>query len=286
MRKVIVSLLLLSLTYSMAISQTGPSQLYPFALEFNKDRSLIISFKEPDGYKRFPMNKMTRYLMWLTNLPLKPEFHPLIRYDKQIITRADSIAGVIDIGVTTNNQKDADFPIQLATEYLKVVNLLDSFPFILNENDTVTFGKWLDGNYSTDARGNVIYKEGEKKSHNEKEFYRFIEFIMRKNTNKTLINNLIPVSEENIMPGDMYIQFDEKDPDSSGHTLMILDICTSDKGENLYLIGHGGDPAQSYYVPIPLPKSKRVWFTMNEIKKQYAQYGQGKFYRFMNLINL
>ncbi len=285
--KVVIGIVLsLVFLYSSVFAQQSASRIYPFAMEFDPQRNLILSYQTPPGCERFPTSKMTRYMAWLTNLPLKPKYHPLIRWDKQIIYRADSISAVIDISVTTNNQKDEDFPMQMALEYARSANLIDDFPIILFDRDTLTFARWLNGSYSFDARGNILYQKGEPREKSEKEFYRYLEFVIRHNTHKTLLKNLDPVKGDQVIPGDIFIQFNENDPDSAGHAALVLDVCINKDGEILLLMAWGGNPAQSYHIPRNWISKNRDWFTVDELKEQLSEYGEGKFYRFTRLINL
>lgn len=286
MRILINLVLLLVMIYSAGLAQQATSRIYPFAIEYDPERNLIVSFPTPAGYERFPTSKMTRYMAWLTNLPLKPKYHPLIRWDKQIIYRADSIAAVIDLSVTTNNQKDEDFPMQVALEYAKSTNLLEDFPILLTDRDTLTYSRWMNGSYSFDARGNILYKRGEPRQQSEKEFYRFLEFIIRHNTHETLLKNLEPVKGNQVIPGDIFIQFNKDDPDSTGHAALVLDVCINKEGEIILLMAWGGNPAQSYHIPRNWINKNSNWFTVDELKEQLSEYGEGKFYRFTRLLNL
>lgn len=289
MYKNAIAAIILLLLGTFAFSQEPPqpkSTIYPFAMEFDSSRSVLLTFPAPSGYERFPVNKMTRFMAWLTNLPLKPKIHPLIRYDHQIITRADSIGAVIDIGITSNNQQNADMPIQLAMEYLMVSGGLADFYFIIKSGDSLNFSSWLNGKYVRDARGNINHIKGEERPASLKEFYRYLEYVIVHNTNKSLLTNLDKTDGKEIIPGDLYIAFDKNDPDSAGFTVMILDVCFNDKGQTMLLLAHGGWPAQSYYIPRPWPVENRIWFTVDELKEYTAEYGEGAFYRYMRVLNL
>lgn len=283
MKKLIYTFLVSLLVFSAVSAQESRSKAYPFCLEFDSERTLLKVFPTPAGYERFPISKMTKFMAWVTNLPLAPKYHPVVRWDKQIIMRADSMAGVVGIGIASTNQKDADLPLQLVMEYLRARGGLGDFPIIVMKRDTLMFDRWLNGKYSFDARKNLIYKKEEMRESTEREFYRYMEFVIRLNENKILLENLTAINEKNIQPGDLFIQFDENDSDSTGHSAMILDVCSNKKGDLLLLIGMGGTPAQSFYIPQPRPLSDRKWFTIDELKNHLVEYGDGRFYRFLNL---
>ena len=282
MKRIVLFTLLIMFALTGLNSAQVINNNYPFSLEYNPQRTLINTIKTPAGYQRYPSKKMDIYMAWITNLPLKPKEHPVVKCDKQILMGIDSISGVIDLSVTSKNQKDADLPVQLMFEYMRAIRQLKKYPFLLTATDTVTYGKWLNGSYTRDARGNLIYKKGEPRESDEREYYRYLEFVMAKNENKTLLHNLIPVDETDIAPGCLYIQFDPDDPDSTGHTALILDVAVNpnDEKDIRLLAGWGGNPAHNLYIARPYPVSKRQWFTLDEFKKRLSEYGNGKFYKF------
>jgi hypothetical protein len=285
MKKAIIVLFVSLMLFTSVFSQEerAYSKIYPFSKDYNSYNTLLMSFPAPYGYIRISSAEIIEYMAWITNLPLRPKGSPVYKWNRQIIMDADSVNGVIDIGVGTKNQKDADIPLQLLIEYLNVIDALYYFPIIVGNGDTVTYNNWLNGKYFKDPRRNLIYKKGDKKEHSLKEYYRFLEFVMAMNENKTLLRNLKPVKEKEILPGDLYIQFDKDDTDSTGHASIIFDVCADKKGNCLYLAGWGGTPAQALIVARPWPLDKKRWFTKNELKKRLEEYGEGNFYRFTNI---
>lgn len=286
MKKGLLFLLLFVFAAALSGMAEPINKAYPFSLDYNKDRTILNVFRTPAGYERYPTPKMNLYMAWLTNMPLKPEKHPVVKWDTQIMMGPDSINGVIDLGITSMNQKDPDLAIQLLIEFLRVANQLERFPIQLSEKDTVSYGRYIRGKYSTDARGNLLYKEGEERESNEKEYYRFLEFVMGHIDNKTLLYNLTPVDDKDVAPGCLYIQFDPNDPDSAGHTSIIFDVAVNqnDDSDILLLPGWGGVPAHNIYLARPLPIApNNKWFTLKGFRERMAEYGKGTFYKFKML---
>jgi hypothetical protein len=185
--------------------------------------------------------------------------------------------------VSSFNQRNADMPLQMVLEYQRARGKLDYFPVILGK-DTLSIDKWLNGKYSTDARGNLIYSKGDRREPSGNEYTRFLEFVMTKNDISTLLDNLTAVSPRDLLPGDVYVQRGDG-ADSIGHAAMIFDVAESKnkKGDLMLLVGWGGNPAHSYYLARPRLVEKRDWFTIDELKKTLAGYGDGAFYRFKNI---
>lgn len=285
MKKVVIGLFVVLVLFSDLFAQEDKpkSMIFPFSRDYDANNTLLMAIREPYGYKRSTGAGMSTYMAWITNLPLRPKGSPVTKWNGQIMIDADSVNGVIDLGIGTRNQKDADIPLRLLLEYLKARDALYDFPIIVGNGDTVFYDKWLNGKYLKDPRMNLIYEKGTKKEHTLREFYRFQEFVMVMNENKTILRNLIPIKEKNLMPGDLFIQFDTENNDSSGHASIIFEICSNEKGERMYLAGWGGTPPHALYVARPLPLSHRRWFSMDELEEHLAEYGKGKFYRFANV---
>jgi hypothetical protein len=283
MKKTISLLVVILMLSSILQAQERKSAIYPFSLYYNPQRTLLRTFPAPAEYERFPMNKMNQYMAWISNLPLKEKNHPAAYWNKEIIFRADSINGVIDLGIATRNQKDSDLPLQLVMEYLDARSSLYNFPIIIGIGDTVTYTEWLNGKYSSRPNGKLVYKKGEKRPATIEEFYRYLEFTISRNETKSLLWNLNRIKETDIAPGDLFVLFHKQDEDSVGFAAIIFDVCANKEGELLLLAGWGGTPAQSLVVYRPWPVNKRQWFTIDELKNQLAQYGEGHFYRFANI---
>jgi hypothetical protein len=268
----------ISVLHAVAPAQ-GPSALYPFSMRYNPDLNLLRVFATPPGYDRYPEQKMTEFQAWLTNLPLLPPAMPVALWNGQVVQSYDSIGGVIDLGVGTEQQRDADIPIQLIMEYLRAAKGLGEYPFIVSPKDTMTFTKWLNGTYAFDSRMKLIHQPGPKRDASDDEYYRFMSLVMHFIEGRSLLLNLTPIEEKDIAPGSLYIQFKD-DQDSLGHTAVILEVCINPKGEQLLLVGWGGRPARSFAVARPFPISDQVWFTVAELKDRLKEYGPGQFYRF------
>ncbi|SYZ72012.1 exported hypothetical protein [Candidatus Zixiibacteriota bacterium] len=274
-----LSLAVIVLCLNMVSLAQGPSEIYPFSMKYNPELNLLRVFETPAGYERFPEQKMTHFQAWLTNLPLLPPAMPVALWNGEKVQSYDSIGGVIDLGVGTEQQQDPDIPIQLIMEYLRVAGALNDYPFVVTPTDTMTFGKWLDGTYTFDSRMKLIHTPGPKRVADANEYYRFMSMVMHFITGRTLLLNLSPIDEKDIDPGTLYVQF-KNDQDSVGHTAVILDVCANAKGEQLLLVGWGGHPAQSFAVARPFPITDRAWFTVPELKDRLKDYGAGQFYRF------
>ena len=190
MKKAVTVCLLFTVVFALSAFSQPPSDLYPFSMEYNPNGPLIHRINTPAGYERYPMNKMDMFQAWVTNLPLAPEGRRVARWDNQAIMGADSVTAVIDFGVGTSQQKDADIPLQLAMEFLRASDKLGDFPIILNIGDTITYNKWLGGEYYFTSAQKLARKDGPKREASDQEYYRYLQFVISQNDNKSLLKNM------------------------------------------------------------------------------------------------
>jgi hypothetical protein len=271
--------LFLLLTFSV-VAQQPPNPLFPFSMSFDEKLTLLRVFNAPSGYERYPAGQMNQFQAWVTNLPLQARHKWVVLWNGQMLYPPDSVAGVIDFGVGTEAQQNPDIPMQMVMEYLRAVDALGDFPIRLSKTDTVTYNRWLGGEYSLSARGELLYTAGEKRDASVTEYYKFLHFVLSQMNTRKLLLNLKPVDEKSLAPGNLFIQFRPDDPDSVGHCAVIFDVCINKKGEQVVMAGWGGIPAHSFLVARPRPGSGSPWFTIPELKEYLKEHGEGKFYRF------
>jgi len=285
MKKTVI-ILLISMFISGAIfAQEPESDIYPFSLDYDRERTVLRVFPNPPGFERFPSADMTRYMAWLTNFPLEADDHPVVRWDDQKLKESHEVAAVLDIGIASTNQRKEDLPLQLAMEYLRVIDKIDDFPFIIGKGDTVYFNKWLSGTYSRNAQGHWVFKEKEPKYKSEKEFYRFLEFIVYNNSIGSLKKNLEKTNQKIIVPGDIFIAVDENDS-TKARVAVVVDVAMNPEGRMKMIVAQGGDAAMSFYMPKPDPEGDEMWFDYEEFRKQFDINGKGDFYRYSRLVNM
>ncbi len=264
-------------------SQGTPKELFPFATEFDSKRSLVVLCPTPQGFDRFPTSSMTPFQAWLTNLPLLPQGRSAVGWKGNKLTGNDwSKDGVIDIPVTSPDITDADILPLLALNFFVLDSTIYTFRIMLTEKDTLSYGRWLEGEYSGDIKSGFKYIRGERKTDTGEEFRRYLAFVTRHFDNKMLMKNAEPITHIRIRPGNMYIQFKPDDPDSVGHTTLILDVCRNVGSEIKVLAAMGGNPAQSLIVPRVWEAPEKKWFTIDELVAFLRPHGTGFFYRYTN----
>lgn len=283
MKKPVLLLVIgLIITAGSLFGQKGTPRLYPFSFEYNPQRTLLLACPEPDGYTRVPLGELSKYQVWLTNIGLRNPGKNVHNWEGQIKLEDSLVYGVLDISIGTPQQKDADLPLYLRWIYYRVNDLLDSMSVVVSLSDTISYPRWLNGVYRLLPRGQGFnYEPGEGRIPSQTEFYRCLELAMGQLNNKNLLFNVTPIANKDIMPGDVFIQFDPNNPDSSGHTAMIFDVCRGKTNTDvLVLAGWSGDPPHSVYLPRDVNFKHGPWMSVAELQEHLAEFGEGRFYRF------
>jgi len=262
--------------------QKSTPLLYPFSFEYNPQRTLLLTYSEPEGYVRVPLSDLSDYQVWLTNISLRQQKSNVHNWEGQILIDDSLVHGVLDISIGSPQQKDPDLPVYLRWIYYRVKDHRDSMSIVISSADTINYTRWLEGRYSLRPGGKGLnYRPEEKRPHNQTEFYRCLELAMGQINNKNLLLNVMPVADKDIMPGDLFIQFDSDDSDSSGHTAMIFDVCRGKTiNDILVLAAWSGDPPHSVYLPRDNRAEHSPWLTVAELRQHLAEFGEGRFYRF------
>lgn len=196
------------------------------------------SINLPTGYARqeFPEGS---YSNWIQNLPLK-ENTMILDYRGFTLSRDYfySIFAVVDMPLLfyTDLEQCADYCMRFWAEYHKDMNRLDSL-------------------YLFDYNGNK-----KKFGSSGKTYTSFLKWAFSFSNSYSLKMGCEKVSMDELIPGDMIIQ---NKSGGIGHASVILDVCKSEKGKKLYLIGYSFMPAQEFHIEkAASTRGIEGWFTI------------------------
>lgn len=258
-----------------------PAEAQPAPNSYSAPSIEMIS--TPLGYERIPLD-LNSFSDYVRHLPLKPTGSDVISWNDQIIHRADSILAVIDWSKPTKVQQCADVAIRLHAEFLLKKGNLHNIKYKSLSGVEICYAKWLKGKYSlSSATQNIVYKKSNREKENTEEtFEEYLHFVMTYANSSSLARDLEIVSNDNLFPGDLYIQPDPSGSGGIGHVSVVLDICENRDGAKLYLFGYGFIPAQDFHLPLPgSDQGIEKWFTLDGFKDFVAHFGKGSFHRFV-----
>jgi hypothetical protein len=278
----VISIIVISITAALN-AQTSEElvNFYPFAQEYDEERSLIWIADTPEGYERFPQDVMTLFQVWLTNIPLLPSGSEVKDWQGNAIGQADSSLGILDLKIDKPYCTDVDFPIILYLHYFNLAGTLEKVRILITRTDTLTYEKWLNGECTYNKKDGFTYTPGKTRVASQKEFQGYLDFVTKHLDAYMLARNVRLIKDKKVRPGNMYIQT-KGDSRTISHVAMILDICRVNRIEYKVLVAYGGDPAQSIVVPRAWESAERKWMTIPELREHLKEFGSGSFYRFTN----
>jgi hypothetical protein len=197
----------------------------------------------PAGYTRihYPTGSFPR---WMQSLPLK-RTNTITLYNGKTLNPLYNVFyyhfnvfGVVDMPLLFKDDLEqcADFCMRLWAEYHKASGRLDKFYLFDYSGRKKTF----------DSSG--------------KSFRLFLRCAFANTNSYSLKKGCTEVKEEDLMPGDMFVQ---NQSGGIGHASMIVDMCESKTGDRMFLLGYGFMPAQEFHIEKAGDDyGKNGWFTL------------------------
>jgi hypothetical protein len=130
----------------------------------------------------------------------------------------------------------ADYCMRFWAEYHKDMNKLDSL-------------------YLFDYSGNK-----KKFKNSEKTYTGFLNWAFSFSNSYSLKRGCKKISKNELVPGDIIVQ---NEGGGIGHASVIMDVCKSEEGKKLYLIGYSFMPAQEFHIEkAASSRGTEGWFTI------------------------
>ncbi len=253
---------------------------FPFAQYNDPNLSLITQVPNPAGYERYSSDRLSLFQHWLSNLPLTPQGTPVLNWKGKKIAKADTLNRVIDMNIDSKYITDADILVLLAMHSFRLQGTLDSFNIILNKNLVVNYRSWLQGKYIDEKDKDMYFKnEGLSRLDTDEEFQNYVKFVTKYFDTKSLRKNVEHTNSNFAKATNVFIQFRDDDPDSIGHSAVILDVAVAEYQPRKMLVAFGGNPAQSIVVPTSGKETDGSWFTLDELREHLKEFGMGYIYR-------
>ncbi len=277
---IFLTLILVAGTVSFAQDTQREFKPFPFARLNDPKLSLISQVTNPAGYVRYPTDRLTKYQLWLSNLPLLPSGSPVLNWKGKTISKPDTLNRILDMNIDPRYITDADIPVLLLMHFFHLQGKLEKFNIILRKNLVVNYKDWLRGKYVDEKDREIYFKnEGLSRVDSDEEFQKYMEFVTKNFDTKSLRMNVEHTDSRVFEPSHMFIQFKEDDPDSIGHTSVILDIAVAEYKPRKMLVAYGGNPAQSVVLPNAGMTTEARWLTLDELREHLKEYGMGYIYR-------
>lgn len=226
------------------------SVLYPNSMSFAENspisntygKTVLERFDAPLGYTRVSVNAET-FSSYLRTLPLKPDGTPVHYYNGNIKPNNNIYTAVIDLPLSTKNvQHSPDAVVRLISEYFYQQKRFDDIVFHLDK-EKVSFSNFAKGDFSKQS------------------FQSYLEYVMERMSTPSFCSDLKLVELNNIKIGDIFVQ----NSLPNGHAVIVVDIVENRKGEKLFLLAQGFQPAQDIQI-ISNPNREDIspWYQLKE----------------------
>ncbi len=226
------------------------SVLYPNSMNLVESTPLINSygktvlerFDAPLGYSRVPVLPNT-FPHYLRTLDLKPEGAMVHFYDGKTKPNNNVYVSVVDLPISNHNlQMSADSVIRLISEYLYQNGQYDKIAFHANKE-------------------RLGFKEFAKEDFSRRKFDQYLDFIMEKVSTPSFCTDLKHVSLKDIKVGDIFVQ----NTQPNGHAVIVVDLVENARGEKLFLLAQGFQPAQEIQILAnPSQDDISPWYALKE----------------------
>jgi hypothetical protein len=183
----------------------------------------VATLPAPAGYTRlsYPAGS---YSDWISHLPLKDTRQVATYSGGTVADDYYNVFAVVDMPLLFKQDLEqcADFSFRFWAEYHKEKGSLDKL-------------------YLFDYNGKRRLFKTSGKS-----FREFLKWTMvHANSHSLKMGTVAVEPDDDVRPGDMIVQNEDG---GIGHVSVIMDVCVSDRGERLYLIGFSFMPAQEFHI--------------------------------------
>ncbi len=244
MRKIPYIILLIILTACYQKDKTSPitdiSLIEPVATDYK----YLNDIPPPKGYKRIVGNPDS-FENWMRKLPLKDD-KTVYLYNNTIKPNQSAQYAVIDMPRSkTDLQQCADVVMRLRAEYLFAQKKFDAIRF-MDYNK-----KWY------------VWKGG----NNRQQFEQYLQQVFGWCGSASLDKQLDPVENyKNLKTGDVFIK-----GGFPGHAMIVSDMAVNAKGEKVFMLIQGYQPAQDIHIVInPMDKALSPWYRLNSENEIYT----------------
>lgn len=199
----------------------------------------IMDIPTPAGYQRENYTQGS-FGFWLRRLPLKKN-KTVYLYNGSLKQNQSAQFAVLDISTGKKDlQQCADVVMRLRAEYLFAEKKFDSISFI---DFALRKYQWSGGN-------------------NRQQFNSYLENVFGYCGSASLEKQLKPVIEFGTMQvGDVLIK-----GGFPGHAVIVADMAINEKGEKVYMLVQGYQPAQDMHILVnPVNNELSPWYELNDL---------------------
>lgn len=250
---------------------------YSFATMDDSIFTFESEFELPAGYQPLDAAELTPFQNWIANFPLWHRWKALGSWRNTKLAEPDSISRCIHLPYRGPRQKHFNIPLRIATEWLYQLKRYFDLMWLPHKGDTIKYNDFLGGVLRLTRYGEPFFQEGERRVHDDHEYYGFMGVCMDYNSPLGLTRNCSEIRPEELLPGDLLIGHD--DIGKQGHVWVVVQVVANPSGERRYIVATGCDEACDFYIPRLTPDRNRPWLSLSELTDLTASWPHHGCYR-------
>ncbi len=273
------------LTAGLVAAQTPGRDMnrqYRQTYDFISMEDTIFTFETefilPDGYHYADSGEFTSFQNWVANIPIWHQHKPVGHWKGKKMLEADEVCRPVHIPWSGRHYTEPNFPLRILAEYLRYRHQEAAFGFQPTVGESLDYSAWLSGAPAYTSRQVPFLLPKPAREASETEFYKMLNFCMDNNNYRSLAANCVPVTVDDLAPGDMYVAHDSLG--RNGCALMIMNRIEDQQGKRLYAIGNGCLEACDFHIPLVNDDRDNPWLRAEEIRDWGEQSLSSGFYRF------
>ncbi len=205
-------------------------------------KTILERFDAPLGYSRVAVSNNT-FANYLRTLDLKPEGSLVQFYNGKSKPNNNIYVSVVDMPISDKNvQTSSDSVMRLISEFLFQQEQYDKIAFHSGK-EKLSFADFSKGDFS------------------RAKFDEYMDFVMEKVSTPSFCADLKSVKLNEIKIGDIFVQ----NTMPNGHAVIVVDLVENIKGEKLFLLAQGFQPAQEIQIIVnPGHEDISPWYQLKE----------------------
>ncbi len=236
---------------------------YPYMIMKDSVFSAESEFFWPKGFTRIPEKKLSNFQNWIAHLPLWHAQRAVGSESHGFVFTPDQVARPIHLVRWKSRFSDQTIALILQAQYLEMKKKQDDFKVMPIAGDTLTYHDFLNGTVAFGSRGQVVFQKSDPRPAGRQEFVDFVDLCDQQMSYKRLAENCQPVAQKDLLPGDMYITFDEAG--FKGKIVFIIAAIADKKGNKLFAIGEGCESECDFHIPLLNNDKNFPWITADQI---------------------
>ncbi|MGB6082900.1 DUF4846 domain-containing protein [Moheibacter sp.] len=205
-------------------------------------KTVLERFDAPLGYSRVAVSSNT-FGDYLRTLSLKPEGTLVQFYNGKTKPNNNVYVSVVDMPISDKNlQTSTDSVMRLISEYL----------FQMKDYEKIVFHA---------DKQKLSFTDFANGDHSRAKFNQYMDFVMERVSTPSFCADLKPVKLDEIKVGDIFVQ----NTQPNGHAVIVVDLVQNIRGEKLFLLAQGFQPAQEIQI-LANPNREDIspWYHLKE----------------------